>query len=99
MLRYTIKRLLQSVITIFLIATAVFVLMRMLPVEYYFDEDERMYLTDEQQEAILQEAGLLDPVPKQLMRFYVNTLQGDFGESRRIQRNTPVLELDRKSVV
>ena len=35
----------------------------------------------------------LDPVPKQLMRFYVNTLQGDFGESRRIQRNTPVLEL------
>ena len=93
MLRYTIKRLLQSVITIFLIATAVFVLMRMLPVEYYFDEDERMCLTDEQQEAILQEAGLLDPVPKQLMRFYVNTLQGDFGESRRIQRNTPVLEL------
>lgn len=93
MLRYTIKRLLQSVITIFLIATAVFVLMRMLPVEYYFDDDERMYLTDEQQEAILQEAGLLDPVPKQLTRFYVNTLQGDFGESRRIQRNTPVLEL------
>lgn len=93
MLKYTIKRMLQSVITIFFIATAVFVLMRMLPVEYYFDDDERMYLTDEQQQAILQEAGLLDPVPKQLFRFYADTLRGDFGESRRIQRNTPVLEL------
>ena len=78
MLRYTIKRLLQSVITIFLIATAVFVLMRMLPVEYYFDEDERMYLTDEQQEAILQEAGFM------LIRFReILENLGEFKETHR----------------
>lgn len=94
MLKYTIKRLFQSLLTIFLIATAVFVLMRMLPPEsFYFDADEQMYLSDEVQEDILREAGLLDPLPEQLLRFYGNILRGDFGESRRIQRNVPVVEL------
>ena len=40
MLKYTIRRMIQSVITIFLIATIVFLLMRLLPTDYYFTEDE-----------------------------------------------------------
>lgn len=99
MLKYTIKRLLQSIVTIFLIATAVFVLMRMLPPEkFYFDPDEQMYLTDDVREGILQEAGLLDPIPEQLLRFYKDTLKGDFGISRRIQRDAPVTKLISKKV-
>ena len=99
MLTYTIKRLLQSILTIFLIATAVFILMRMLPPEsFYFNDDERMYLSDQQQEDILREAGLLDPLPKQLLRFYRDTLRGDFGVSRRMQRDTPVTKLISKRV-
>lgn len=99
MLKYTIKRLLQSVVTIFLIATAVFVLMRMLPPEkFYFDPDEEMYLSDEAQEDILRKAGLLDPLHEQLFRFYKDTLQGDFGVSRRIQRDTSVIKLISKKV-
>ncbi len=99
MLKYTIKRLLQSIVTIFLIATAVFVLMRMLPPEkFYFDPDEQMYLTDDVREGILQEAGLLDPIPEQLIRFYKDTLKGDFGISRRIQRDAPVTKLISKKV-
>ena len=99
MLKYTIKRLLQSAITIFLIATAVFVLMRMLPPEkFYFDPDEEMYLAEDAKEGILREAGLLDPLPEQLFRFYSDTLKGDFGVSRRIQRDTPVTKLISKKV-
>lgn len=99
MLKYTIKRLFQSVVTIFLIATAVFVLIRMLPPEkFYFDSDEQMYLTDDVKEGILREAGLLDPLPEQLFRFYADTLQGDFGVSRRIQRDVPVTKLISKKV-
>lgn len=99
MLKYTIKRLFQSAITIFLIATAVFILIRMLPPEkFYFNPDELMYLTDDAQEGILQEAGLLDPLPEQLLRFYKETLQGDFGVSRRIQRDTAVTKLISKKV-
>ena len=99
MLKYTIKRLLQSLVTIFLIATAVFVLIRMLPPEkFYFDPDEQMYLTDDVREGILREAGLLDPLPEQLLRFYKDTLKGDFGISRRIQRDTAVTKLISKKV-
>ena len=99
MLKYTIKRLLQSLVTIFLIATAVFILMRMLPAEsFYFDADEQMYLTDDVKEGILREAGLLDPLPEQLLRFYKDTLMGDFGVSRRIQRDTAVTKLISKKV-
>ena len=60
MLKYTIRRMIQSVITIFLIATIVFLLMRLLPTDYYFTEDELMHLNDEQREEILKEAGLRD---------------------------------------
>lgn len=86
-------------VTIFLIATAVFILMRMLPMEsFYFDADEQMLLSDDVKEGILREAGLLDPLPKQLFRFYVDTLKGDFGVSRRIQRDTAVTKLISKKV-
>ena len=99
MLKYTIKRLFQSLITIFLIATAVFLLIRMLPPEkFYFTPDEQMYMSDEALEGILQEAGLLDPIPEQLLRFYKDTLRGDFGVSRRIQRDTSVVKLISKKV-
>ena len=99
MLKYTIKRTLQSIITIFLIATAVFVLIRMLPPEkFYFDPDEEMHLSEEAKVGILEEAGLLDPLHEQLLRFYKDTLKGDFGVSRRIQRDTPVTKLISKKV-
>lgn len=93
MLKYTIKRLLQSVITVLLIATVVFLLMRCLPNDYYFTDDELMNLTDEQLDGILEEAGLLDPVPKQLGRFYNEIFHFDFGESRRIQRGAEVTKV------
>lgn len=93
MLKYTIKRLAQSLFTVFLIATIIFVLMRLLPVENYFTEDEVMNLTAEQQEDILREAGLLDPIPTQLIRFYGQILKFDFGISRRIQKGALVVDV------
>ena len=53
MVKYTVKRLLQSLITVFVVATIVFLLMRMLPTDYYFAEDQVMKLTEEQKKAIL----------------------------------------------
>ena len=93
MLKYTIKRLAQSLFTVFLIATIIFVLMRLLPVENYFTEDEVMNLTQDQQEDILREAGLLDPIPTQLIRFYGQVLKFDFGASRRIQKGALVVDV------
>ncbi len=93
MLRYTINRLLRGVITVLVIATIVFILMRMLPTDYFFTEEQLMKFTDEQKEAALDEAGLLDPLGVQLIRFYGNLFTGDFGTSRRIQNGQPVVKV------
>ena len=60
MAKYTVKRLLQSLVTILIVVTIVFLLLRMLPTDYYFTEDQLMKLTDQQKHDQLQAAGLLD---------------------------------------
>lgn len=93
MFKYTIKRLLQSVVTVLIVVTIVFLLMRMLPTDYFFTEDQLMKFTPEQKEEQLQAAGLLDPMPKQLVRYYGQLLEFDFGESRRIQNGVDVVSV------
>lgn len=93
MVKYSIKRLLQSVITVLIIATIVFLLMRALPTDYFFTEEEVMKLTEEQKNDRLQANGMLDPIPVQLMRFYNELLHGDLGTSRRIRVGKPVIEI------
>ena len=93
MIKYTIKRLLQSLITILIAVTVVFLLLRMLPTDYYFTEDQLMKFTTEQKNAALEAAGLLDPVGEQLVRFYGQILHLDFGISRRIQSGIAVTKV------
>lgn len=93
MIQYTIKRLLQSLVTVLVVATIVFLLMRMLPTDYYFTEDQVMKWSEEQKNEQLQAAGLLDPIGEQLVRFYGQILHLDFGTSRRIQSGVPVVQV------
>ena len=93
MLKYTIKRLVESLITVLIIVTIVFLLLRMLPTDYYFTEEQLMKFTEEQKQEQLLAAGLLDPIPEQLMDFYNNVIHLDFGESRRIQNGVAVTKV------
>lgn len=93
MFKYTVKRLLESLVTVLAVVTIVFLLMRLLPSDYYFTEDQVMKLTEQQKEDQLRAAGLLDPVPVQLVRYYKNLLHLDFGTSRRIQAGVPVMTI------
>lgn len=93
MLKYTIKRLLQSCITVLIVVTIVFLLMRMLPTDYYFTEEMLMKLTREQLDDQLRAAGLLDPPLVQLGRFYSQLARFNLGESRRIQNSVPVTQV------
>ena len=93
MFKYTIKRLLQSLVTVLVVVTIVFLLMRMLPTDYFFTEDQLIHLTPEQRQEQLQAAGLLDPVPEQLVRYYGQIIRFDFGESRRIQSGVAVTKV------
>lgn len=94
MAKYIAKRLLQSLITIFLIVSVVFLLMRLMPTDYFFTEDELMKLTVQQRQDRLQAAGLLDHPLVQLGRFYKNLFtKFDLGISRRIQTGKPVVDV------
>ena len=91
--KYTIKRLLQSLLTVLIVGTIVFLLMRLLPTDYFFTEDQLIRLSEEQKMEQLQAAGLMDPLGQQLLRFYNQILHFDFGVSRRIQSGVPVVKV------
>lgn len=93
MFKYTIKRLLQSLVTVLIVVTIVFLLMRLLPTDYFFTEDQLIKFTDEQKEDALRAAGLLDSIPKQLFRYYGQLIHFDFGQSRRIQAGIDVTKV------
>ena len=48
MVKYILKRLFQSLLTVLLVVCVVFFLMRMMPKEYFFTEDELMKFNDQQ---------------------------------------------------
>jgi oligopeptide transport system permease protein len=92
LLAYSLKRAGQSVITILIVITVVFLLMRLLPLEGYFGDDYDR-LDQFQREAILRSMGLLDPWYTQLKNFYVDLSQGDLGTSIIYRPRVPVAEI------
>ena len=91
MAKYILKRLLRSLLTLFIIVTIVFSLLRLMPIEGYFQNYEKMTTT--QVELGLQKLGLDQPLPVQLLNFYKGVLQGDLGVSNKYHRNVPVLDI------
>lgn len=92
MFKYSLKRIGQSLVTLVIVVTAVFLLMRLLPVEGYFG-DNYDKLSQSQREAILQKMGLLDPWYVQIGRFYSGLLRGDLGTSSIYRKDVPVAEI------
>jgi len=89
---FALKRVGQSLITVFVVLTVVFLLMRLLPIEGYFG-DEYDRLTPEQREARLEAMGLLDPVHIQLKNFYLALSRGDLGTSIIFRPHVPITEI------
>ena len=78
MIKYAVKRFLQSVVTLVILAVAVFLMMRLMPEEGYFAEGYDR-LDRGQIEAALAQMGLRDPLSVQLYRYLTNILRGDLG--------------------
>lgn len=79
-MKYVLTRLLRSVVTLLIVVTVVFLLMRMMPIEGYFGASFDK-LDEAQKTAKLKNLGLLDPWYVQLKNFYQDVIKGDFGES------------------
>lgn len=92
MLGYIVKRLLQSVVTLFVIITIVFFLLRLLPEEGYLGAAADK-MTPEQQEVYLTNLGLRDPILVQLGNFYLDLLRGDLGKSITYRTDVPVIDI------
>lgn len=92
MLKYSLKRLFQSLVTLLIIITVVFLLMRLMPEEGYF-RDGYEKLDEAQKEAILTGMGLRDPIHIQLTNFYKALLSGDLGTSIIYRPKVPVTEI------
>ena len=91
MLKYSIKRLARSLITLVILITLVFALLRFMPEEGYFNNYEKM--SPAQIELGLIKMGLKDPLYVQVVRFIGNLLKGDLGLSYRYRVNTPIARI------
>ncbi|MGD6848447.1 oligopeptide ABC transporter permease [Rossellomorea aquimaris] len=89
MVRYTIQRIVYMIITLLIIATATFFLMKLLPGSP-LQNTER--LTPEQQQIILEKYGLNDPLPEQYVNYMVGLAKGDLGLSFQYD-NRPVTQI------
>ena len=88
MAKYVLKRLAASVLTLFIVITIVFVLLRQMPIEGYFDNFEK--LSEAQINAKLANLGLTKSIPAQLWNFYGKLLRGDLGTSTRYSVGTSI---------
>lgn len=81
LLRYILRRLVGATITLAIVLSIVFVLLRQMPIEGYFENFDK--LTPAVIHARLDALGLNDPIPVQLKDFFVKLLGGDLGTSAR----------------
>ena len=89
MKRYVIKRLLMSLFTLLVITLVLFALLRLMPGSPFNDEK----LKPEQRAALNAKYGLDKPLYIQYGRYVLNLLQGDFGLSYNISKDTPISHL------
>lgn len=91
MKRYIGMRLVYLLITLFVITTATFFLMKQLP-GTPFDEEKLNRLPVEERQLLYASYGLDQPVYVQYVRYLANVVQGDFGTSFTY-KNMPVKDI------
>ena len=88
MAKYILKRVLRSLITMVIVITVVFSLLRLMPIEGYFENFDK--LSETQIQVRLNDLGLNDPLPVQLGNFFNQLLHGDLGESIKYRKNVAI---------
>ena len=91
MLKYSLKRLARSLLTLVILITIIIGLLQLMPIEGYFNNYEKM--SPALIESGLREMGLKDPLYVQVGRYLKNLLQGDLGVSRRYRVNAPITNI------
>ncbi|MBR0228805.1 MAG: ABC transporter permease [Clostridia bacterium] len=91
MAKYILKRLGISLLTLVIILSVVFILVRQMPIEGYFDNFDK--LDQAVIDARLRQMGLKDPIFVQLKNFFLRLFQGDLGTSARYSVGVPITSI------
>ncbi|MBQ6256012.1 MAG: ABC transporter permease [Clostridia bacterium] len=91
MAKYILKRLGISLLTLVIILSVVFILVRQMPIEGYFDNFDK--LDQAVIDARLRQMGLKDPIFVQLKNFFLRLFQGDLGMSARYSVGVPITSI------
>ena len=91
MAKYLLKRIGQSILTLVIILTLVFIMVRQMPIDGYFENIDK--LDEAVIKATLDQMGLNDPILVQLKDFFVDLLHGDLGTSARYSRGVPITQI------
>lgn len=86
-----LKRVLHALVTLCIVIVIVFVLLRQMPIEGYFNNFDK--LSDAQIKVGLQQLGLTDPLPKQVLNYFVQLLQGDLGTSNKYREGYSIAKI------
>lgn len=92
MFSYFLRRFAQSFLTLFIVVTVVFCLLRLMPEEGYLGEGVDK-MSQSTREAILKNMGLRDPLIIQIKNFYVKLFQGDLGKSTIYHKNKEITKI------
>ncbi len=87
--KYLLKKILISIMTIFVILLIMFLLLQFMPGSPFNDDK----LSPEQIEMMRQKYGLDQPVIIRFFRYVANMFKGDLGVSYSISANTPITTL------
>ena len=90
MAKYILKRVLMAVITLFVVICLTFFLMNAIPGNPWLSEKTPPQATID---ALNEKYGLDQPVIVQLGKYLANIVQGDFGDSIKMQKDRPVLDI------
>ena len=95
MLRYTLKRLFQTVIVLIGVTLVTFIMVNVVP-----GDPAAVMLQKKADEATIErirdQMGLNDPLPAQYLRFVKNAVTGDFGNSY-FQKKPVITLIERRS--
>lgn len=86
MRKYVVKRLVISVFTLLVIVLVLFCMLKLMPGTPFNDEK----LTDDQIAIMYEQYGLDKPLVVQFFTYVKNLLQGNFGISYSVAKNTPI---------
>ncbi|NLO13584.1 MAG: ABC transporter permease [Clostridiales bacterium] len=91
MVKYILKRIGASLFTLIIILSVVFILLRQMPIEGYFDNFDK--LDQAVIDARLHQMGLKAPILQQMLRFFTGLLHGDLGISARYSVGAPIADI------